>query len=89
MIDHFSQADQTVIDLLITLQMENNEHIKALRHIDHTCLSYGSGNKLPLYLKAKAVICHAHLGNLEHAEVCSVSYFWYIFYFIFIFVFYY
>ena len=67
--DQCSQADQTVIDLLITLQMEKNEHIRALRHIDHACLCYGPGNKSPLYLEAKAVICHAHPGNLEHAEV--------------------
>lgn len=73
--DHGYQVDQAVINLLITLQMESNEYMKALHHIDCICLTYGTGNEAPIYLKAKAVICHAHLGNLEHAEVCSSSFF--------------
>lgn len=64
--DHSSQGDPSLVDLLVTLQMESNAHSKALQQIEHAC----SGGKMPLNLKAKAVICHAHLGNVENAEVC-------------------
>ncbi|XP_072950353.1 uncharacterized protein [Typha angustifolia] len=66
---HNSKADLSVVDLLISLYMDNNAHNEALRQIENVLSAFGSEKKLPLYLKVKAVICHAHLGNMEHAEV--------------------
>ncbi|KAJ6827778.1 general transcription factor 3C polypeptide 3 [Iris pallida] len=67
--DHSSPCDPTVVDQLISLQMENNAHAKALQQIEQACLVGSSGDIMPLYLKAKAAMCHAHLGNVENTEV--------------------
>lgn len=50
--------------------MENKAHGKALQLIERAHLAYCTGKELPLHLTVKAVICEAHLGNLEKAEVC-------------------
>ncbi|EHA8590046.1 putative general transcription factor 3C polypeptide 3 [Cocos nucifera] len=66
---HASEADLGAVDLLISLYMENNSHNEALRQIEHAHTAYCLKKGLPLHIKTKAVICHAHLGNMEHAEV--------------------
>ncbi|XP_008786393.1 general transcription factor 3C polypeptide 3 isoform X2 [Phoenix dactylifera] len=66
---HASETDLGAVNLLISLYMENNSHNKALRQIEHAHTAYCLEKGLPLHLKTKEVICHAHLGNMEHAEV--------------------
>ncbi|KAG8089649.1 hypothetical protein GUJ93_ZPchr0011g28392 [Zizania palustris] len=61
--------DSSLLDLLISLFLRNNAHSEALRHIEKAHLVLGSQHKLPVQLQAKAVICHAHLGDMSHAEV--------------------
>eukprot|EP00268_Persea_americana_P022843 TRINITY_DN22629_c0_g1_i7.p1 TRINITY_DN22629_c0_g1~~TRINITY_DN22629_c0_g1_i7.p1 ORF type:complete len:844 (+),score=156.18 TRINITY_DN22629_c0_g1_i7:468-2999(+) len=63
-----TEADLSVIDLLATIQMENKAHGKALQLIERARFAYCTGKELPLHLTVKAVICEAHLGNLEKAE---------------------
>lgn len=65
-----TEADLSVVDLLAVILMDNNEHIKALQHIERAKLIYCSGRELPINLMIKAGICHIHLGDMEKAEVC-------------------
>lgn len=67
--EHPTEADLSIIDLLATIQMGNREHSRALQLIERARLTYCSGKEFPLHLTVKAVICEAHLGNLEKAEV--------------------
>lgn len=66
---HDSEADLGAVDLLISLYTEYNLHNQALKLIEHAHSTYGLEKQLQLHLKTKAAICHAHLGNMEHAEV--------------------
>ena len=69
---HFSEADIGTLTLLVDFLMENNSHVQALYQIEYAAKSVcQSDEELPLHLKAKAVICHAYLGNIECAEVFS------------------
>lgn len=52
--------------------MGSKEFSKALERIEHADRVYCAGNELPLNLTTKAGICHAHLGDLEKAEVSVV-----------------
>lgn len=70
---HPTEADLSVIDLLAVILMDNNEHIKALQHIEDAHLKYCSGKELPINLRIKAGICHIHLENMEKAEVCCLQ----------------
>ncbi|KAI3975307.1 hypothetical protein MKX01_033547 [Papaver californicum] len=65
--ERISDPQWSVIDLLATVLMENNEHFKALQQIDHARSIYCT-EQLPLSLSVKAGICHVHLGNIEQAE---------------------
>lgn len=67
---HPSDADLSVIDLLVAILMENNAYEKTLQHIEHAQIVRFSGKELPLKLKVKAGICYLRLGNMEKAEVC-------------------
>ncbi|KAI3928584.1 hypothetical protein MKW98_024185 [Papaver atlanticum] len=58
----------SVLNLLATILMENNEHFKALEKIEHARSIYCIKEQLPLSLSVKAGICHVHLGNVEQAE---------------------
>ncbi|XP_062019613.1 uncharacterized protein LOC133736186 [Rosa rugosa] len=64
---HPTEADLSVIDLLVSLLMENNLHNEALQHIEHAQLTLHSGKELPLDMKVKAGICQANLGNMRKA----------------------
>jgi len=70
---HPSEADLSVIDLLAAIFMESNAHDKALQLIESANLAYCSGKELPLTLTIKEGICHAHLKNMEKAEVCCIT----------------
>ncbi|KAG4973670.1 hypothetical protein JHK87_030491 [Glycine soja] len=61
-------ANASVVDLLGTILMETKAHDRALQHIEHA-QAVNARKELPLNLKIKAGICHAHLGNLEMAQV--------------------
>ncbi|KAJ0961110.1 hypothetical protein J5N97_000925 [Dioscorea zingiberensis] len=64
-----SESDIGILSLLIDLLMENKSHSQALHQVEYAAKSvYCSGKELPFLLKAKAVICHAYLGNTEVAE---------------------
>ncbi|KAH7657973.1 TPR-like protein [Dioscorea alata] len=64
-----SEADIGTLTLLIDFLMENNSHVLALHQIEYAAKSVcQSDEELPLHLKAKAVICHAYLGNIEFVE---------------------
>ncbi|KHN05439.1 General transcription factor 3C polypeptide 3 [Glycine soja] len=61
-------ANVSVVDLLGTVLMETKAHDRALQHIEHA-QTVNARKDLPLNLKIKAGICHAHLGNMEMAQV--------------------
>ncbi|KAI3870567.1 hypothetical protein MKX03_022760 [Papaver bracteatum] len=63
----------SVIDLLATILMENNENFKALEKIEHARSIYCFKEQLPLSLSVKAGICHVHLGNIQQAENLFVN----------------
>ncbi|KAL3513257.1 hypothetical protein ACH5RR_025974 [Cinchona calisaya] len=63
------EADLIVVDLLASLHIEGNAHLKALEHIEHAQQVYCSGKEMPLSLSIKAGICQIYLGNMEKAEV--------------------
>lgn len=63
-----------VVDLLVSVLMENDEYARALEHIEHAQLVYCSGKEMPLDLVTKAGICHLHLGDKDKAEVGVVIY---------------
>lgn len=65
------ECDNSVINLLIALYIENGSHMEALKLIERACSICGLGKKNLLYLKVKEAVCHAQLGNMQHAEVCS------------------
>ncbi|KAJ4964536.1 hypothetical protein NE237_016385 [Protea cynaroides] len=67
--DHQSQTDLDVVNLLVTIHMKDNAHVKALQQIEHARSVYHSGEKFPLHLNIKAGICEVHLGNLDKAEI--------------------
>ncbi|KAG5106358.1 hypothetical protein JHK82_043328 [Glycine max] len=61
-------ANASVVDLLGTILMETKAHDRALQHIEQA-QAVNARKELPLNLKIKAGICHAHLGNMEMAQV--------------------
>ncbi|KAK5777673.1 General transcription factor 3C polypeptide 3 [Gossypium arboreum] len=70
---HQDEADLSVINLLVSMLMQNNAYERALRQIEQAHAIYYSGKELPINLKTKSGICHIHLGDIEKAEVfCSV-----------------
>lgn len=64
-----TNIDSNHLDLLISLYLRNNAYNEALRLIDRAHIVFGSQHNLPVQLQAKAVICHAYLGDMKHAEV--------------------
>ena len=66
-----TNSDWSVLDLLISLYLRNNAISEALKQIEKARLQLRSQQKLPVQLQAKEVICHAYLGDMKHAEVCS------------------
>lgn len=70
---HPSEADLTVVDMLALFFIENNSFTKALEHIEHAKKACGLVKEFPLCLRVREGICHAHLGNLEKAEVCLLN----------------
>uniref|UniRef100_A0A0E0MEK8 General transcription factor 3C polypeptide 3 n=1 Tax=Oryza punctata TaxID=4537 RepID=A0A0E0MEK8_ORYPU len=64
-----TNIDSSLLDLLISLYLRNNAHNEALTLIERAHLMFGSQHNLPVQLQAKAVICHAYLGDMKHAEV--------------------
>ncbi|XP_051178392.1 uncharacterized protein [Lolium perenne] len=64
-----TNVDWSLLDLLVSLYLRNNNHGEALRQINRAHLVLGSQHKLPVRLQAKAVICQAYVGNMEPAEV--------------------
>ncbi|CAN1266231.1 General transcription factor 3C polypeptide 3 [Linum perenne] len=73
--DRVSEADFGVIDMLAAILIETKDHDSALKHIEHAQKVYYLGKELPLPLKIKAGICHAHLGDIDKAELffCSLE----------------
>lgn len=72
-----TEAEISVVYLLVSLHVEGKAYLKALNHIEHAQQVYCAGKELPLSLSIKAGVCHAHLGNLEKAEVCCILYTFY------------
>lgn len=66
------EAEISVVHLLVSIHMEGKAYLKALNHIEHAQQVYRAGKEFPLSLTIKAGVCHAHLGNLEKAEVCCI-----------------
>ncbi|OMO51533.1 Tetratricopeptide-like helical, partial [Corchorus capsularis] len=66
---HPSEADLSVINLLVDILMEINAYKRALSKIEQAQVSYYLGKELPLNLKIKAGICQIHLGDTEKAEI--------------------
>lgn len=66
---HQDEADLSVINLLVSMLMQNNAYERALQHIEQAHAIYYSGKELPINLKTKSGICHIHLGDIEKAEV--------------------
>ncbi|GJN13251.1 hypothetical protein PR202_ga31603 [Eleusine coracana subsp. coracana] len=64
-----TNMDWSLLDLLISLHLRNNAISEALKQIKKAHLLLGSKHKVPVQLQAKAVICHAYLGDMKHAEV--------------------
>ncbi|XP_027088633.2 uncharacterized protein [Coffea arabica] len=62
------QPDLNVIDILASLHIEGNAHLKALEHIENAQQVYCSGKEMPLCLRIKAGICHIHFGNFVKPE---------------------
>ncbi|KAL1533403.1 hypothetical protein AAHA92_33291 [Salvia divinorum] len=65
---HKDAANIGVVDLLVSVLMENDKYARALEHIEHTQKLYKTGKQMPLDLITKAGICHIHLGHKEKAE---------------------
>ncbi|XP_047955109.1 general transcription factor 3C polypeptide 3-like isoform X1 [Salvia hispanica] len=63
-------ANIGVVDLLVSVLMDNDKYAIALEHIEHTQKVYNTGKQMPLDLITKAGICHIHLGHKEKAEAC-------------------
>lgn len=66
---HTAAPSLGVVDLLVSVLMENDEYARALEHIEHAQQAYCTGKEMPLDLVTKAGICHLHLGDKEKAEV--------------------
>lgn len=64
-----ANVDWGLLDLLISLYLRSDAHGEALGQIQKAQLVLGSGQKLPVRLQAKQVICQAYLGDMKHAEV--------------------
>ncbi|XP_042014355.1 general transcription factor 3C polypeptide 3-like [Salvia splendens] len=67
---HKDAANIGVVDLLVSVLMDNDKYAIALEHIEHTQKVYNTGKQMPLGLITKAGICHIHLGHKEKAEAC-------------------
>ncbi|XP_042039082.1 general transcription factor 3C polypeptide 3-like isoform X1 [Salvia splendens] len=65
---HKDDAYIGVVNLLVSVLMENNKYARALEHIEHTQKVYTAGKQMPLDLITKTGICHIHLGHKEKAE---------------------
>ncbi|PPD71972.1 hypothetical protein GOBAR_DD31138 [Gossypium barbadense] len=65
---HQDEADLSVINLLVSMLMQNNAYERALQQIEQAHAIYYSGKELPINLKTKSGICHIHLGDIEKAE---------------------
>ncbi|TVU43258.1 hypothetical protein EJB05_09709 [Eragrostis curvula] len=63
-----ANMDWNLLDLLVSLYLKNNAISEALKQIEKANVLSGSKHKLPIQLQAKAVICHAYLGDMKHAE---------------------
>jgi len=66
-------ANASVVDLLCTILMETKAHDRALQYIEHA-QAVNAWRELPLNLKIKAGICHAHLGKMDMAQVLMHAY---------------
>jgi len=71
--DHPPKDDPSVVEMLVSVYMERNEHSKALERIEHARRVFSCGEEFPLNLTIREGICHAHLGDLEKAEVCYLN----------------
>lgn len=67
--DHMMEADFSVINLLVSIHIENNAHVKALQQIELVRSIYCYQKQLPIDLIVKAGICYTYLGNIEEAEI--------------------
>ncbi|KAJ8449150.1 hypothetical protein Cgig2_004205 [Carnegiea gigantea] len=66
--DHPPKDDPSVVEMLVSIYMERNEHSKALEHIEYAKRVCSCGEEFPLNLTIREGICHAHLGDLDKAE---------------------
>ncbi|KAK7396720.1 hypothetical protein VNO78_17878 [Psophocarpus tetragonolobus] len=66
--NHPDRANASVVDLLGTILMETKAHDRALQYFEHALVA-NARKELHLNLKIKAGICHAHLGNMDMAQV--------------------
>ncbi|XVF75058.1 hypothetical protein PTKIN_Ptkin13bG0158500 [Pterospermum kingtungense] len=66
---HPDEADLSVIDILVTMLMQNNAYERALKQIEQAQVIYYMGKELPVNLKTQAGICHIHLGDTDKAEM--------------------
>ncbi|KAH6819727.1 hypothetical protein C2S53_020841, partial [Perilla frutescens var. hirtella] len=65
---HMNVARVGVVDLLVSVLMENGKYARTLEHIEQTQQDC-TGIEIPLDLITKAGICHVHLGHNEKAEL--------------------
>ncbi|KMZ60000.1 putative Transcription factor [Zostera marina] len=63
-----SKNDLIIVSLLMSLHIENDSHVKALEIFELISSRISSKNEIPLYLKVKAGVCHAYLGNMKESE---------------------
>lgn len=67
--DHPTDSDPSVVNSVASLCIENNDYEKALAYIENAKNIHNLGEVFQLSLTIKEGICHAHLRNLDAAEV--------------------
>ncbi|KAL9271717.1 General transcription factor 3C polypeptide 3-like protein, partial [Drosera capensis] len=68
--EHGYEADLSMVDMLVSLCIENHNYSEALQHIENAKKVHCPGSEWLMYLTIKEGICCAHLGDMEKAEVC-------------------
>lgn len=63
-----------MVDLLLSICMEHKRHDKAVELVERARRTFCESEH-PFAWVVKEGICHLHLGNLEKAKVCFVTYY--------------
>ncbi|GAB2226667.1 hypothetical protein Droror1_Dr00022486 [Drosera rotundifolia] len=67
--EHGYKADLSMVDMLVSLCIENHDYSEALQHSENTKEVLCPGSEWLMYLTIKEGICCVHLGDMEKAEV--------------------